>query len=109
MKLIIALILALTLSASSAMAYAPLRIHFKNASRMTLDTIYVRSTGGDDWGAEHLRGKSVPPGGKVQILHPDGDARCEVEFLMTTSEGKEIYLSRRRLCEEHNFTFHGRN
>ncbi len=106
MKLLAALILALTLSASSAIAGPPLRLWIKNASQVTIGKLYIEIMG-SEWGAERLRGKTIEPKGKMQFMLEDGVDKCVVDLKLLSTAGKE-YSYRARLCEDHTFTFRGR-
>lgn len=107
MKLLAVLVLALTLSASAAMAGPPLRLWIKNASQVTIDKLYIAIAGGDDLGAERLRGKTIAPKAKMQFMLEDGADKCVVDLKLLSTAGKE-YSYRARLCEEPTFTFRGR-
>ena len=109
MKLLAALMLALTLSASSATAKSgpPLRLWVKNGSQqVTISEVYIEIMG-NDWGAERLRGRTIEPKGKMQFMLEDGVNKCVVDLKLLSTAGKE-YSYRARLCEDHTFTFRGR-
>jgi hypothetical protein len=107
MKLFAAAVLALTLSATTAMAGPPLRLWVKNGSQVTIEKLYIAIAGDDDLGAERLRGKAMAPKAKMQFLLEDGADKCVVDLKLLSTAGKE-YSYRTRLCEERTFTFRGR-
>ena len=110
MKLLVALVLALTLSASSAIAKSgpPLRLWVKNGSQqVTISEVYIAIAGHEELGAERLRGKTIEPKGKMQFMLEDGVDKCVVDLKLLSTAGKE-YSYRARLCEDHTFTFRGR-
>lgn len=107
MKLFVTTALALALLVSSAVAGPPLRIHFKNASALTVTSVHIAIAWGDDWGSERLQGKTIAPKGKMQFLLEDGANKCVVDIKLQVAEGKE-FAYRAPLCEDHNFTFRGR-
>lgn len=107
MKLFVAAALALTLSATTAMAGAPLRLWVKNASQVTIEKLYIAIAGAGDLGAERLGGKTIAPKARMQFLLDDGADKCVVDRKLLSTSGKE-YAYRTRLCEERTFTFRGR-
>lgn len=107
MKLLIALILALTLSATAALAGPPLRHWVKNGSQVTISELYIKIAAADEWGEERLRGKTIEQKGKMQFMLEDGVDKCHVAFKLRSTAGKE-YHSEVRLCEDHTYVFRGR-
>lgn len=85
---------------------APLRIHFKNDSKLTITELYVEISHVEA-GAERLKGKPIPPKGKLQVLLVDGANKCVVEVRIRVKEGKEFNYQA-LLCQNHEFIFRGR-
>ncbi|WP_423068169.1 hypothetical protein [Devosia sp. CN2-171] len=106
MKQLFAAVLAATIMTLPAWAGAPLRIHFKNASKLTITELYVEIVTAE-MGSERLKGKPIPPKGKLQVLLDDGANKCVVDVLIRVKEGKEFNY-RAQLCQNHEFIFRGR-
>lgn len=106
MKQILAAMLAVAVMTLPAWAGAPLRIHFKNASQLTITELYVEIMTAE-MGAERLKGKPILPKGKLQVLLEDGANKCVVDVLIRVKEGKE-FTYRAQLCQNHEFVFRGR-
>jgi hypothetical protein len=102
-----ALAVAMMIAPALAGVGAPLRIHFKNDSKLTITELYVEIMT-SPMGAERLKGKPIPPKGKAQVLLEDGANKCVVDIRIRVKEGKEFNYSFVRLCENHEFVFRGR-